>query len=63
VYDLPHFDFHFYTVPVEVRNSILPSDPQYATKAANYPTADYRRRSTSMRQRRRVLRRRRSRSR
>ena len=42
VYDLPHFDFHFYTVPVEVRNSILPSDPQYATKAANYPAPEYR---------------------
>jgi hypothetical protein len=37
VYDLPHFDFHFYRVPVSVRNSILPSDPQFATKAAAYP--------------------------
>ena len=37
VYTLPHFDFHFYTVPVEVRNSILPSDPQYFQKAANLP--------------------------
>jgi hypothetical protein len=42
VYDLPHFDFHFYTVPVEVRNSIVPTDPQYAQKAASYPGADYR---------------------
>ena len=42
VYTVPHFDFHFYTVPVEVRNSILPSDPQYATKAANYPAPEYR---------------------
>jgi uncharacterized protein len=42
VYDKPHFDFHFYTVPVEVRNSIMPSDPQYATKAANYPGPEYR---------------------
>jgi len=42
VYDKPHFDFHFYTVPVEVRNSIMPSDPQYATKAANYPAPEYR---------------------
>jgi len=42
VYTLPHFDFHFYTVPVEVRNSIMPSDPQYATKAANYPAPEYR---------------------
>src|SRR4051812_8160600 len=42
VYTFPHFDFHFYTVPVEVKNSILPSDPQFATKAANYPAPEYR---------------------
>lgn len=37
VYTFPHFDVHFYTVPVEVRNSIVPSDPQYVQKAANLP--------------------------
>jgi hypothetical protein len=42
VYTLPHFDFHFYRVPVEVRNSIMPSDPQYAQKAASYPAPEYR---------------------
>jgi hypothetical protein len=42
VYDLPHFDFHFYTVPVEVRNSIVPTDPQYAMKAASYPAPELR---------------------
>lgn len=42
VYTFPHFDFHFYTVPVSVRNSIVPSDPQYAAKAANYPAPQYR---------------------
>jgi hypothetical protein len=42
VYTYAHFDFHFYTVPVEVRNSIMPSDPQYAAKAANYPAPEYR---------------------
>lgn len=42
VYDLPHFDFHFYTVSKEVRASILPSDPQYAQKAANFPAPEYR---------------------
>jgi hypothetical protein len=42
VYDLPHFDFHFYTVPLSVRNSIVPSDPQYAAKAANFPAQDLR---------------------
>jgi hypothetical protein len=42
VYDQPHFDFHFYTVSREVRASILPSDPQYAAKAASYPSAEFR---------------------
>ena len=37
VWDVPHFDFHFYTVPDSVRASILPSDPQFAEKAARYP--------------------------
>jgi len=39
-YTAPHFDFHFYTIPVEERNSIDPSDPAFATKAANLPAAD-----------------------
>lgn len=42
VYDLPHFDFHFYTVDTTVRNSIVPSDPAFATKAASYPAPEYR---------------------
>jgi len=42
VYTVPHFDFHFYTVPVEVRNSIVPSDPQYFEKAANLPAQNER---------------------
>ena len=42
VYTLPHFDFHFYRVPVDVRNSIVPSDPLYAQKAASYPGVQYR---------------------
>src|SRR5690348_13645257 len=42
VYDLPHFDFHFYTVSKDVRASILPSDPQYAAKAASFPAPEYR---------------------
>jgi hypothetical protein len=42
VYDQPHFDFHFYRVPVSVRNSIVPTAPEYATKAASYPGAQYR---------------------
>lgn len=42
VYDLPHFDFHFYTVPLSVRNSIVPTDPNYATKAASFPAQNLR---------------------
>jgi hypothetical protein len=42
VYDQPHFDFHFWTVPVEVRNSIVPSNPEFAAKAARYPGAEFR---------------------
>jgi hypothetical protein len=38
-YTQPHFDFHFYTVSLEERNAIDPSDPEFATKAANYPAA------------------------
>lgn len=42
VYDKPHFDFHFYTVSQDVRSSIVPSDPQYATKAASLPGLQFR---------------------
>ncbi len=42
IYDRPHFDFHFWTVPVDVRNSIVPSTPGFAEKAAAYPAAEYR---------------------
>ena len=37
VWDVPHFDFHFYTVPVSVRNSIVPSNPQFVENAEKYP--------------------------
>jgi hypothetical protein len=42
VYDLPHFDFHFWIASAEERASIVPTDPQYAVKAASYPTNEYR---------------------
>jgi hypothetical protein len=42
IYDRPHFDFHFWTVPVDVRNSIVPSNPEFAEQAAAYPAAEYR---------------------
>jgi hypothetical protein len=41
VYTLPHFDFHFYNVAAAEVMAILPSDPQYATKAALLPAAQY----------------------
>ena len=40
VYDTPHFDFHFYTVPKSVREGIVPSDSLYAAKANDIPTGD-----------------------
>jgi hypothetical protein len=40
VYTVPHFDFHFYTVPRAERDAIDPADPQYAAKASNLPTGD-----------------------
>jgi hypothetical protein len=42
VYTLPHFDFHFYTVAASVRDGIMPTDPQYATKAASFPASEFR---------------------
>jgi hypothetical protein len=39
-YTAPHFDFHFYRVPVATRNEIDLSDPDYATKAARLPAAE-----------------------
>ena len=42
VYNLPHFDFHFYTVSKDVRASILPTDPRFAQKAASFPAPEFR---------------------
>ena len=41
VYDVPHFDFHFYTVSKAERDAIVPSDPNYAAEANNLPTGAY----------------------
>jgi hypothetical protein len=40
VYTVPHFDFHFYTVPPAARDAIDPSDPDFAAEASNLPTGD-----------------------
>jgi hypothetical protein len=42
VYDVPHFDFHFWTATKDVRASIVPGSPNYETKAASFPAAQYR---------------------
>lgn len=39
IYDLPHFDFHFYSASEEVRNSIDPVDPAFEEKTNNLPSA------------------------
>ena len=39
--DVPHFDFHFYTVDLAERDAIVPADPAYAAKANALPTGDY----------------------
>lgn len=41
IYGAPHFDFHFYTVSDAAQQAILPSDPQFVTKAANFPAAAF----------------------
>jgi hypothetical protein len=38
VYTVPHFDFHLYVIPRSEVDAIVPSDPEYATKARNLPT-------------------------
>jgi hypothetical protein len=39
--DVPHFDFHFYTVSKAERDAIVPTDPKFEEKANNVPTGDY----------------------
>jgi hypothetical protein len=41
VYDAPHFDMHFYTVPEEDVAAILASDPDFADQANDLPTGDH----------------------
>jgi hypothetical protein len=39
--DVPHFDFHFYTVSKAERDAIVPTDPDFAKKANNVPAKEY----------------------
>ncbi len=41
LYGTPHFDLHFYMVSSATQMAILPSDPQFATKAANFPAVSF----------------------
>ncbi len=40
IYDMPHFDFHFYTISNEARLSIDESDPAFQQKAEREPPAE-----------------------
>jgi hypothetical protein len=37
IYDVPHFDFHFYVTAPEQRNAIDPADPRFQQRADNLP--------------------------
>jgi hypothetical protein len=41
IYDLPHFDFHFYMISHTERESITPTDTQFVTKGTTLPAAEY----------------------
>jgi hypothetical protein len=41
IYTEPHFDFHFYTIPVEERNTIETTNPNWVANARNIPAAEY----------------------
>ena len=40
-YLVPHFDVHFYMISAQARNAITPADPDYATKLALQPPANF----------------------
>jgi hypothetical protein len=42
VYDLPHFDFHFFRVGTDVKNGIMPDNPQWDAKSGAYPPQEQR---------------------
>jgi hypothetical protein len=41
VYTVPHFDFHFYSITQAERDAIDPADPDFQTKTANHPAAEF----------------------
>jgi hypothetical protein len=40
IYDMPHFDFHFYVIDDSARRAIDPADPEYQTKTERTPAAE-----------------------
>jgi hypothetical protein len=41
VYDVPHFDVHFYTISSAERKAIVPTGPEFGEKAARHPAPEY----------------------
>jgi hypothetical protein len=41
VYDVPHFDIHFYTISREERMAIVPSGPEFLEAAGRHPAPEY----------------------
>ncbi len=41
VYDVPHFDVHFYTISMEERMAIVPTGPEFGEAAARHPAPEY----------------------
>lgn len=41
IFNLPHFDVHFYMISVEERNTITPADPAFPEKGARQPAPEF----------------------
>jgi hypothetical protein len=41
VYQVPHFDVHFYMISLAERNAMTPADPQWIQKARNLPAPEF----------------------
>ena len=41
IYNVPHFDVHFYSVTMADRNAMTPADPQFAVKALRTPASEF----------------------
>jgi hypothetical protein len=39
--DVPHFDFHFYTISKATRDSIVPTNPDFEKKGGHLPPAEF----------------------